>query len=236
MRGVPTHPVRCADCDRPNACPSDRLCHGCRIALRPPPNRKFIWTSELDDMLRRAYYKAHTRSDLSANLDVMQRNTGFTRVVLLNRAVQLGLSFCRRRPWTAEEIEILTVNAGRIAPRAISRKLNRTNASVKAKLKELEITARVTEGYSQDDLQHLLGVGAKAVRRWLACGWLQSVNGRISEACIIRFLRQHSDQYQLSRVNEAWYKGLLFPAFNYSVQRQTITPHVRRHEAHRLSA
>jgi DNA-binding MarR family transcriptional regulator len=160
-------------------------------------------------------------------LNVIQRATGFTRVVILSRAAQLGLGFCRRRPWTAEEIEVLTESAGKATPRAIARRLNRTYSSVKAKLRGLELRGCVTDGYSQQDLQSLLGVGAKSTRCWIASGWLRLLNGRISEASVVKFLRQHSDQYQLSRVDEAWFKGLVFAAFNNAHQSRTSASHIR---------
>src|SRR5579864_1664118 len=99
MRGVPTNPVLCIACHSPTACAADRLCHSCRIRRRPPANKRFIWTFELDERLRRAYQSASTRATLTENLNALQKITGFTRVVVLNRAAELGLAFSTRRPW-----------------------------------------------------------------------------------------------------------------------------------------
>jgi hypothetical protein len=61
----------------------------------------------------------------------------------------------------------------------------------------------------------LLGAGPTSVRRWERLGWLVfGYYGRASEASVRRFLKLHSDQYQLSFVNEAWFKGLLFESYN----------------------
>ena len=155
------------------------------------------------------------------NLNLIQRLSGFTRVVILNRAVDLGLAYCQRRPWTADEIDTLREHAGRVTPGAIAHKLNRTHASVRSKLKQLKISARISEGYTQVDLCCLLGVSPKSIRNWIAWGWLRGVAGRIPETSVVRFLRQHPDQYQLSRVDEAWFKGLIFPAFNHITQSRT---------------
>ena len=214
MRGIPGNPVTCVGCNRPKACPADRLCHRCRVCRRPPPNKRFNWSADLDDRLRRAYKNAGSRADLTRNLDALQRISGFTRVVILNRAAEMNLTFGHRRSWTQEEVATLRECAGNMSPRAIASRLKRSHASVKAKLKALEISGRIVDGYSQQDLQQLLGVGPKSTRRWLALGWLQSRNERIPEACVISFLRLHPDQYQLSCVEEAWFKGLLFPSFN----------------------
>lgn len=147
--------------------------------------------------------KTSNRIDLGYNLHVLSR-----------RAVHLGLSFSRRRPWTQEEAALLESLAGRYSPASLARKLGRTFASIKAKLKQLEISARVSEGYSQADLQELLGASRTSIRRWCRMGWLPVVNGRIPERAVARFLRSHPHEYQLRRVDEAWFKGLLFPSFN----------------------
>jgi len=104
--------------------------------------------------------------------------------------------------------------------KSLATRLNRSHSSVKAKLKDLGLSARVSEGYTQDDLRQLLGASTRSIRHWLARGWLRLVNGRIPEASVLRFLRLHSEQYHLGRVNQAWFKGLLFPAFNRTPQRR----------------
>lgn len=214
MRGVPNKPVRCLRCRRMTACAADQLCHSCRMTGALKPRNRFVWTTEFDAFLLSAYRRAKTRKELTRSLNALQLRTGFTRVVILARAVYLGLAFSRRRPWTREETALLESSAGRYPLASIARKLRRTFASVKAKVKQLEISARVIEGYSQVDLAELLGVSPTSIRRWCGLGWLPLVNGRIPEVAVIRFLRLHPHEYQLRRVDEAWLKGLLFPAFN----------------------
>ncbi len=202
-------------------CASDALCHSCRMLARSRV-RKFVWTSELDGILQRAYQHATTRVELSANITHLQRRSGFTRNVILSRAVQLGLSFSNRRAWTVEEVAILQARAGSATPKALAVKLKRSHSSVKAKLKELSLSARISEGYTQDDLRQLLGVSARSIRDWLAWGWLRMVQERIPEASVIKFLRLHSEQYHLGRVDQAWFKGLVFPAFNSTEQKAEV--------------
>jgi len=191
---------------------------------QPPVGRKFIWTVELDSILRRAYKDAHARAELSTNLNNLQKRSGFTRNVILSRAAQLGLAFSTRRPWTTEELQILDDGAGQVTPKVLAVKLNRTHSSVKAKMKERELSARVSEGYTQDDLRRLLGVSIRSIEKWLSLGWLRIVLGRVPEASVIRFLRLHSEEYHLGRVEQAWFKGLLFPAFNSVAQRLGNAP------------
>jgi hypothetical protein len=119
----------------------------------------------------------------------------------------------KRRHWSREEIEVLSETAGTLSKAAIARKLKRSYWSVKAECTRLQISSRLCEGYSRRDVECLLGVGQRSIRKWIAMGWLRVQDGRVTEPSIIRFLREHPEEYRLSRVDEAWFKGLLFPAF-----------------------
>jgi len=216
MRGIPSHPVTCTRCGRENGCPKDRLCHCCRLTGRPNPNKRFCWSTSLDDALRRAYRIARNRSELTRNLNQFQHGSGFTRVVILSRAGMLGLSIRTRRPWTSTEVEALREKLGQLSTSQIARHLGRTYYSVKARIASMRLSSRISEGYSQQDVQQLFGVGAQRVRRWITKGWLQLYKGRVTEKSLARFLRQHSEEYPLTRVDEAWFKGMLFPSFGRS--------------------
>jgi DNA-binding CsgD family transcriptional regulator len=212
LRGIPNNPVVCIRCGRNNGAPSDRLCHGCRIKARPNPTRRFWWNPELDRQLRAVYQEAHTRRELTEGLNTFQRQSGFTRVVVLARATQLGLSSDTRR-WTPAEIEVLGDLAGTLSKSAIARKLGRSYWSVKAQCSRLCIQSRIISGYSRVDVQYLLGVGPRSTTKWIKLGWLKLHNDRITEASMVKFLREHPEEYRLSRVDETWFKGLLFPSF-----------------------
>lgn len=214
MRGDPNKPVRCLPCSRITACARDQLCNSCRMTGRPNPRNRSVWTTEFDALLVSAYRRARNREELSRSLTALQLRTEFTRVVILTRVIHLGLSFSRHRPRTPEETALLEACAGRYSPVSIGRKLRRTFASVKAEVKELAVSVRVTDGYSQADLAELLGASPASIRRWSRIGWLPLVNVRIPETAVVRFLTCHPREYQLRRVDEAWFKGLLFSAFN----------------------
>ncbi|HXB21271.1 MAG TPA: hypothetical protein VNV88_07820 [Candidatus Solibacter sp.] len=223
MRGIPNNPVVCIGCGELRGSPKDRRCHSCRIQTRPNPNKKFSWTAELDQELQLAYKEAHTRRELSENLNRFQKRSGFTRIVMLARAAQLGISAKRKR-WTPEEIEVLSEAAGSLSKAAIARKLKRSYWAVKAECSKLQISSRLSEGYSRADIECLLGVGPRSVRKWITLGWLRVQDGRVTEPSVIKFLREHPEEYRLSRVDEAWYKGLLFPSFG--VKRDRDVPQV----------
>jgi len=186
---------------------------------RPNPNKKFFWSSELEARLRCAYANARNRKELTASLDYLQKLSGFTRVSILARGAELGLSVPKRR-WKAEDIDLLREQLGKQSKSAIARKLGRSYWSVKAQVSKLELSARLTEGYSEQDLIEVLGVGRRTIQRWIARGWLRPRNGRIPEPTIARFLRTHPEEYNLRRVDEAWLKGILFPVFGRELERR----------------
>jgi hypothetical protein len=212
LRGVPNNPVLCRSCNKLNGSPADQLCHGCRVKTRPSPNKRFFWTPEFDQQLRLCYLEAPNKVALTENLTGLQKRTGFTRVVLLARAAHLGLS-AQSRPWTPGEIQSLENLAGTFSSSAIARKLGRSYGSIKARCAKQNISRRISDGYSREDVESLLGVGARSVRKWIKSGWLKLHQDRVTESSMIRFLREHPEEYRLNRVDETWFKGLLFPSF-----------------------
>jgi len=127
-----------------NGCIGDRLCHSCRMRSRPAAGRKFIWTIELDSILCRAYRNAHTAWNcrpISIISRKVQDSLETSSWIVLS---SLGWRF-HTSAWTAEEMQILEERAGQFTPKALAAKLNRTHASVKAKMKERGLSARVSE-------------------------------------------------------------------------------------------
>lgn len=149
MRGIPNHPVTCTKCGSDKGGPKDGLCHRCRITGRPNPNKRFFWTPELDNALKRAYRNARNRVELSNSLNHLQRVSGFSRAAILSRAEGLGLSFASRRPWNAAEIESLRELLGTRSKAQIARTLRRTYYSVKAQVARMDLSARMSADYSQ---------------------------------------------------------------------------------------
>jgi hypothetical protein len=216
MRGVPNRPVRCASCGNNRGCAKDSLCHKCRLAKRPNGRKKFFWTAELETRLRRIYQSASNRDELTRGLDYMQCLSGFTRVVIVTRAREMGLTYVERRLWTERELDFLRDNMGTLSKAAIAKQLRRSHYSVKARAALLGLFLRVLEGYSREELRQLIGVGSAEIRKWIQNGWIKIDQDRITENSVRLFLRQHPEKYKLSRVDEAWYKGLLFPSFGRS--------------------
>lgn len=177
--------------------------------------KQFFWTEGLDSILRRSYRTAQSRNELVENLTYLQRLTGFPRFAITSRASALGIARIKKQPWAANELSKLRELAGTCGRKALAKRIGRSEYSVKAALKRLMLSARISEGYSRTDLVDLLGASPTSVRRWERMGWLIFGSyGRVSEPSVRRFLKMHPDQYHLSFVNEAWFKGLLFEAYN----------------------
>lgn len=186
-----------------------------RQGLRNLSFKKFNWTEGLDSILKRSYRTARDRNELIRNLTYIQRLTGFPRFAITSRASALSLTRIRKQPWTTLELSHLRELAGTCGRKTLAKILGRSEYSVKWGLTRLTLSSRITEGYSRTDLVGLLGVSPTSVRRWQRMGWLAfGWDGRASEASVRRFLKMHPNQYQLSFVDEAWFKGLLFEAYN----------------------
>jgi DNA-binding CsgD family transcriptional regulator len=168
----------------------------------------------VDEHLRRAYQSARNRGALVEGISYLQRLTRFPRSVIVSRAAYLGLAGKRGERWSTEEILTLREIVGSRSLSSIAHELGRSYYSVKGQIARLQLCARVTEGYSCEQLQRLLGVSRRRVRQWIALRWVKPICNRIPEQEVARFLRRHPQQYQLNRVDEAWFKGLVFPAFN----------------------
>jgi hypothetical protein len=216
MRGVPNHPVTCKICGRPRGAPKDELCHGCRIKHRANSKKKYFWTAELDLSLTRAYRFARDRAELTQLLNHLQRSISFPRFAILARAAELGLAFQVRRRWTAPEVEAMRELLGTCSIKTVALKLGRTYQSVKRKVAVMRLSSRICEGYSLKDIQELIGVNSRKVYGWICKGWLRLDSGRASDVEMRRFLRLHPEEYILRRVDEAWFKDIMFSKGNNS--------------------
>lgn len=191
----------------------DGRCRRCRLREFGQSRRIYHFTPELRDELRRAY--CGKKGELTAALNRLHRKTGWPRHAFKAEAIRLGLTtFDHRRFWTGEEIDYLREKLGVISVTRIARNLGRTVLSVESKAEKLGISRRVSEGYNMADLQVVFGESAHKVRRWMERGMFGKVhknNGkRINEENVVRFLRRYPHEYDLRRVDQEWFKGMVF--------------------------
>jgi hypothetical protein len=224
MAGHIKNPVECVTCGFPRAYKAGVRCHICAMRAAPNPKQKYFFKPEHDDLLRRAYGNAGDRNALMAAISEVVRRTSFPRRALLLRAQKLGITCDERHPWTKAEIERLHELVGRYPKHAIAKIMRRTVISVSDKMKRLQMSSRLSEGYSVKDLVDCLGVSPQTVKIWIGRGWLRYGgqgsalhSTRIPEPSVKRFLKEHPEEYRLARVDEAWFKGMLFTAFGVNM-------------------
>jgi hypothetical protein len=83
--------------------------------------------------------------------------------------------------------------------------------SVKTKAAKLKTRLRVVrDGYSREELKLCLGVSSTRFERWERTGVLTRWGDRYSEADVRAFLHKHFAEYDLRRVDQTWFKGMVF--------------------------
>jgi DNA-binding transcriptional regulator YiaG len=210
-RGVVSNPVECSRCHRIKASPKDGLCVACRNAIRGFGTAKYFWTPEQDAALRRVYARVGELRTRRGVIALAVRATGMPRSIVRLRAQRLGLTFRVGRAWSPQDIETLRECSGSLSVKAIARKLHRSFDSVCAQMERLRISRAVVDGYTSTDLSQLFGVAPAIVQRWEARGYLVRRAGRFSDIEVLRFVQAHPEEYDLAKVEQFWFKSLLFP-------------------------
>jgi hypothetical protein len=96
-----------------------------------------------------------------------------------------------RRPWTKEEEQELFVRAGYEPVKAIAKRLNRSEQSVRFRLKGRAISARVTDGWSLRRIQQTLHISHRRLQRLIGSGLLRVRDPRVSAVSLAEFGRRH---------------------------------------------
>lgn len=173
--------------------------------------RRYIWTPELLDALRLAH--CGNKAALGAEMDRLQRKTGWPRHAFKYKAERLGWTAQYHR-WSAADDAYLREKAGVVSTDSIARKLGRSRISVASRADKLGLSRRPGEGYTIADLTLVFGAPPYKVRRWMERGLLGKVhqNGgsRVAEPNVVQFIRRYPDEYDLRRVDQGWYKAMLF--------------------------
>jgi hypothetical protein len=192
----------------------DGLCQRCRARRLAQANRKYVFTDELRGELRDAYAGGYQH--LTAGLDRLVRRTGWPRFVFIREAHNLGVGTVgSRRDWAPEEDAYLAEHAGVQPVDAIAKALGRSRNSVWRRVqRRLRTSMRVSEGYTAQDLAAVMGISWKGIRTSFERGFfgrVKDVQGcRVSEKAVVKFLVEHPDKYDLRRVDQAWFKAVLF--------------------------
>lgn len=211
--GAPKQYVRCQQCGRPDGWPVSRRCmrcaHGGRFAWRKYP----AWTEERDQVVREAYQAGTNKSLLSAALTRATAKLAVPRYIVRFRASELGLTHDTRRPWTAAERAIVEQWAGsKSLPWIVRRLPGRSLTGLRAFMGNNRLRWKVEAGYSMGDVVRILGVSFLTVQKWRDSGLLVVKAGRVSEGSLRRLVFEHPELYTLRKVDEVWFKGVVFPS------------------------
>ncbi len=183
--------------------------------------QKYFLTPDHDALLRR-YYDPNVRGrarDIAAHL-------GVPKWVVNRRAEVLGLTRPRNAPWSPSDVAYLESNFHRVAIRQIAKELGRTVAAVKLKAKRLGYRKN-GEGYNGHSLSLALGVDPNWVSRRIRDGRINASkrftertvqqNGDsylITEQEVFRFIREHTFEVDLRKVDQLWFLDLVHEALN----------------------
>ena len=206
--------AKCGQCGGGGADQAGR-CRKCRLREFGQNRRKYFFSEALTADLRAAYQG--NKIDLSRALDRLAALTKWPRHAFRCEAIRLGITQGgHRRAWTAEEDAVLREWLGHRSVTWIARTLERTVLSVESRAARLEFSMRVQEGYNLTDLAAAMGVSPLRVRGWAERGLLGKVRKwqglRVREQFVARFIRQYPHEYDLRRVDQVWFKAMVFGA------------------------
>lgn len=220
MRKSPRPGIGCRLCPSLHASAKDGLCAGCRMRSFHANDRR--WTPEMDAALTTAYRTAKCRRDLSDALRALRQRWKVNENVMLHRSAKLGLKYLRLREWSAEDLAYLEEFAGNIPVARLAKHLRRSICSVKNKLHKLQITGEVLDGYSRHELAALFGTHDARIRGWIARGWLDLRDDRITTESVERFVWEHMQEFRFASCEEWWLKQMLKPTLHAKpAQRET---------------
>jgi hypothetical protein len=128
----------------------------------------------------------------------------------------------RAGAWTPTELDTLDKLLGKVSASTIAKRLNRTETSVAMKIKSLNFSRRVREGYTMRDLELCLGADHHKIQKWIDNGLLRDRlqgtnrhdgNGhdihRFREKDVLEFIKRCPAEISLSRVDSTWFLDLV---------------------------
>lgn len=172
--------------------------------------KKYFFTEQMDEMIRNAYAVDSRASFLAGLKKLYAAWPHIPTWIISARAEKLGVSFSRR-PWTKQDLLFLQNHAGEMTLREICKTLDRNYNSVAHKMSRLGWSAKVRDdGYGSDELCKLFRVHTYTFHRWVERKMIKGYGGRFSDENVREFITAHHDAYDLRRVDQVWFKGLMF--------------------------
>ena len=88
--------------------------------------------------------------------------------------------------------------------------LGHTRTAAESRTRQLEMSCRGRFRFDANSLAACFGVRPYKLAQWVRDGLLKSLDGRFSEVAVARFIREHPQEYDLARVDQAWFKAMVF--------------------------
>ena len=134
---------------------------------------------------------------------IRRRDPNLGEGEILKRTAELKLTNWHR-PWAPEEKNYILEHAREFSVVEMARNLGRTPQAVYQMLWRNKESARVRDGYTQQDLAQIFHVAPKKVREWVRLGWLTPCQGRIKDRGLNRFLEEHRDAVDAARIDKEY--------------------------------
>ena len=177
-----------------------------------PRGKTCKWTPELDEVLKSAWARGGLRAARQA---IRQHQPTWSRYSVKKRAAMLAL--CRRRAprWTdADQNHLLWSIDSNASLALIAKRLGRTVAAVRKKLRSLEYTAESLGGSKVKDVADMFGVPPARVQYWVAEKLLLTKGGRITDSSVSTFLADHPEKIPFERLSvdmQSWLRENGYP-------------------------
>jgi hypothetical protein len=205
----------CEDCGRDYLCwRESRWCTHCRWRHRGRKPKKYVWTPELDALLRQ-----HYDGRIKGRAAEVAAKLGWPRWVITKQAAALGLCYpADRRDWTKKEESFVSWHAGYRTVNWMSKQLKRSLSSVVLKLKRMKISRRIRKGYTMRDLEACFGIDHHGIEKWVRAGQLQIRKRNtkrpldiwwVEDAQILAFIQAHPMVFRLDKVDQRWFMDLI---------------------------
>ncbi len=182
------------------------------------PKKKWFWNDITDGLLRRMYDPT-----VKGRCQQIADRLKVPRWVVNRRAVALGLSRPKDRPWPIEEVSYLEGNFHHVSVKRLARKLGRSPTAVKLKAKRLGLR-KYDEGYTARSLAEALGVDPHWVLARIRSGKLRAHQRHtertpdqggdswlITDDAVLDLLREHPYDIDLRKVDSLWFVDLIAP-------------------------
>ena len=199
-----------------------KYCPICRPLHRRSKRMRFVLDGSAAALLRERY-----DGGVPGRAAEIARQLGWPAWAVKTRASWLGLARpgpAGRRDWTPEEERFLVDWEGLRSAKWIGRHLGRGQTSVVLKMRRIQLSRRVREGYAVSDLSRCFGVEHHSIDRWIRLGWLALFNygaagqageySRASERAVLKFIRTHRMEVDLKKVDPLWFLGLILGSEN----------------------